>query len=65
MAKVTFCPHHIIDIKEDITPEVIEKFFIKPLVDFLESAFENELTVCVSQTLMTEFESTHPWMINE
>ncbi|MGL5423917.1 hypothetical protein [Serratia sp. JSRIV004] len=63
MAKVTFCPHHIIDIKENITPEVIEKYFIEPLVNFLENAFNNELTVCVSQTLMTEFENTHPWRL--
>ncbi|WP_311749083.1 hypothetical protein [Proteus terrae] len=66
MSKVTFCPHHIIDIKEDITPEVIEKFFINPLIDFLNSAFENKLTVYISQTLMTEFENTHPWeLIND
>lgn len=63
MAKVTFCPHHILAITEETSPEVIEKFFIRPLVDFLKSAFDNELSVCVSQKIMTEFENTHPWRL--
>lgn len=63
MSKVTFCPHHIINIKNDIVPEVIEKYFIQPLVDFLRNAYENKLTVCVSQSLINEFEGTHPWYL--
>lgn len=64
MSRVTFCPHHILDITEDITPQVIEQFFINPLVNFLNNAFENNLTVFVSNILMDEFEDTHPWRLS-
>lgn len=63
MSRVTFCPHHILDIQEDITPQSIEQFFINPLVEFLKNAFENNLTVCVSQVLIDEFDKTHPWRL--
>lgn len=63
MAKVTFCPHHILNINGNISPEVIEKFFISPLTDFLKIAYDNKLTVCISQALMDEFENTHPWSL--
>ncbi|HEI9768028.1 hypothetical protein ABM024_08990 [Morganella morganii] len=65
MAKVTFCPHHIIDLKEGMTPAEVEKFFIEPLINFLKNAFDSELTVCVSQFLITEFENTYPWKLIE
>ena len=61
MTKVTFCPHHIFGISSDIEPEAIEIYYIAPLIEFIKSAKKESLQICISHSLMEEFEQNYPW----
>ncbi|EPY7079634.1 polymorphic toxin type 17 domain-containing protein [Klebsiella variicola] len=65
MKKITFCPHHILNINIDLEPRVIEAYFISPLVDFIKSANNQGMKVCISQSLLEIFEEKHPWSLCE
>lgn len=65
MTKITFCPHHILDIDTSLEPKVIEAFFVSPLVDFIKSANAHGMKVSISQSLLETFEDKHPWSLCE
>lgn len=64
MPRITFCPHHILDIDVDLDPRVIEAFYISPLVDFIKAANSSDLKVCISHNLLVMFEDKHPWSLS-
>ncbi|EQA1593430.1 hypothetical protein ABKU91_23415 [Enterobacter hormaechei] len=65
MPKITFCPHHILNIDPNLDPRVIEKFYVMPLIDFIKACKVMGLKVSISQTLLEMFEELHPWSLGE
>jgi len=65
MPKLTFCPHHILNIDSNLDPKVIETFYVLPLVSFIRDAKNLGLRVSISQDLLEMFDDMHPWSLSE
>ncbi|WP_318496408.1 polymorphic toxin type 17 domain-containing protein [Photobacterium leiognathi] len=61
MVKITICPHFIIDLPQDATPQDIEANYMQPLISCLDEANERNINIYLSYELVALYENGFPW----